>query len=138
MQLAVLLPGLLHGRASSGDEALDDPIGVPDAVVCPVPGRDNALDGGAGADRLTGNAGNDTFVFHAGEADGDVVVDFAGNGAGAGDSFEFIGFGTTAQGATFTSLGGNTWQIHSGLDAHNETIALSNGASIHATDFVFV
>src|SRR5262249_1722723 len=41
----------------------------------------NKLNGGAGADSLTGNAGNDTFVFHAAQANGDVVVDFAGAGA---------------------------------------------------------
>ena len=34
--------------------------------------------------RLTGNAGNDTFVFSFGQANGDTVVDFAGNGAAAG------------------------------------------------------
>ena len=33
---------------------------------------DNTLNGGAGADRLTGGLGNDTFVFNAGQANGDV------------------------------------------------------------------
>ena len=46
----------------------------------------NTLDGQGGADILTGNAGNDTFVFNVGQANGDTVVDFAGNGAAAGDS----------------------------------------------------
>jgi hypothetical protein len=55
-----------------------------------------------------------------------------------GHTLIFSGFGTTAQGATFTSLGGNTWQIHSGLDTHNETITLSNGASIDTSHFLFV
>ena len=54
---------------------------------------DNTLDGGAAADVLTGNAGNDTFVFHAGQASGDTVVDFVGNGAAVGDSLSFVGFG---------------------------------------------
>ena len=45
----------------------------------------NTLDGQGGADILTGNAGDDTFVFNVGQANGDTVVDFAGNGAGAGD-----------------------------------------------------
>jgi Ca2+-binding RTX toxin-like protein len=98
----------------------------------------NRLDGGAGADQLTGNAGNDVFAFQTGQASGDVVVDFIGNGAAAGDSFQFIGFGTAAEGATFTQIGAsNQWQIHSGLDAHNETITLSNGATVHASDFLF-
>ena len=98
----------------------------------------NRLDGGAGADQLTGNTGNDVFAFQTGQASGDVVVDFIGNGAAAGDSFQFIGFGTAAEGATFTQIGAsNQWQIHSGLDAHNETITLSNGATVHASDFLF-
>ena len=98
----------------------------------------NTLDGGAGADVLTGNAGNDTFVFHAGQANGDTIVDFIGNGAAAGDSLQFAGFGTAAQGATFTQIGAsNQWQIHSGLDGHNEIVSFSNGAVIDPSDFLF-
>src|SRR4029077_3340432 len=62
----------------------------------------NILDGGAGTDALTGERGNDTFVFRAGQANNDTVVDFIGNGAAAGDALQFIGFGTAQQGATFT------------------------------------
>jgi Ca2+-binding RTX toxin-like protein len=99
----------------------------------------NTLDGQGDADTLTGNAGNDTFVFNAGQANGDTVVDFAGNGAAAGDSLEFVGFGTAVQGATFTQVGAtNQWQIHSGLDAHNEVITLMNGALIDPSDVLFV
>jgi Ca2+-binding RTX toxin-like protein len=99
---------------------------------------DNTLNGGAGADALTGNAGNDTFVFHAGQANGDTVIDFVGNGAAVGDSLSFVGFGTATQGATFTQVGAtNQWQIHSGLDQHNEIITFSNGAAIDPNDFVF-
>jgi len=98
---------------------------------------DNTLNGGAGADRLTGGAGNDTFVFTAGQAGGDIVLDFAGLGAGTGDALQFVGFGTVAQGATFTQIGvTNQWQIHSGLDAHDEIITL-NSVTVHPSDFVF-
>jgi Ca2+-binding RTX toxin-like protein len=98
---------------------------------------DNTLNGGAGADRLTGGAGNDTFVFNFGQANGDTIIDFAGNGAGAGDSLNFVGFGT-AQGATFTQIGAtNQWTIHSGLGGPDEIITLSNGATIDPTDFLF-
>ena len=45
-----------------------------------------SLDGGAGADMLTGNAGNDAFLFNVGQGDGDMIVDFTGNGAAAGNS----------------------------------------------------
>ena len=44
----------------------------------------NTLNGGAAADFLQGNAGNDTFVFNAGQANGDMVADFAGNAGAAG------------------------------------------------------
>ena len=100
---------------------------------------DNNLDGRAGQDFLTGNGGNDTFEFRSGEAGGDVIEDFAGNGASVGDNFLFIGYGTAAQGATFTEVGAtNQWQIYSGLDGHNEVIALQNNASVHASDYLFV
>jgi hypothetical protein len=91
-----------------------------------------------GANTLAGSAGNDTFVFMSGQATGATVADFDELGAALGDTLIFSGFGTAALGASFTSLGNDQWQIHSGLDAHNETITLSNGASIHATDFLFV
>ena len=87
-----------------------------------------------------GNTGNDAFVFHAGEANGDAIADFAGNGSGVGDSLQFVGFGTAAQGATFTQVGSTSqWQIHSGLDSHNELITLvnSNSATVHVTDYTF-
>jgi Ca2+-binding RTX toxin-like protein len=99
----------------------------------------NTLDGGAGADVLTGGAGNDTFVFHAGQANNDTVVDFIGNGAAAGDALQFAGFGTAAQGTSFTQIGAsNQWQIHSGLDGHNEIVTFSNAAAIHPSDFLFL
>ena len=43
---------------------------------------DNTLNGGAGADVLTGNTGKDIFMFNADQANGDIVVDFDGQGAG--------------------------------------------------------
>jgi hypothetical protein len=86
-----------------------------------------------------GDTGNDTFLFTAGQANGDTVVDFAGNGAAAGDSFTFAGFGTAAQGATFTQIiAPNQWVIHSGLGGADETITLLNGASVDASDVLFV
>ena len=45
----------------------------------------------------------------------------------------------TTGGATFTQIGAsNQWQIHSGLDAHNEIITLLGGATVHLTDYLFV
>jgi Ca2+-binding RTX toxin-like protein len=97
-------------------------------------GANDRLDGGAGLDVLNGGADNDTFVFQAGQADGDVVVDFDGQGALAGDSLSFVGFGA----GSFTQVGAtNQWQITSAIDAHVETITFLNGASIDPTDLLF-
>jgi len=97
---------------------------------------DNVLDGGAGADTLGGGGGNDTFVFHAGEADGDTIADFSGNGPAAGDSLEFHGYGTT--GASFVQLDATHWQINSSNGLIHDVITISNGASIDPSDYHFV
>ncbi len=89
-----------------------------------------------GANTLVGDDGNDIFVFFAGSANGATVADFDRS---EGDVLVFSGFGTEAQGATFSQIGTtDQWQIHSGLDAHNETITLSNHAALQAGDFFFV
>jgi Ca2+-binding RTX toxin-like protein len=96
---------------------------------------DNRLDGQGNADTLTGNAGNDTFVFIIGQANGDAVVDFAGNGAAAGDSLQFVGYGT---GATFTQNDATHWQVNYNGGTSHEIITFSNGAPIDASDFNFI
>jgi trimeric autotransporter adhesin len=95
----------------------------------------NTLDGQGGADILTGNAGNDTFVFHVGQANGDTVVDFAGNGAAAGDSLQFVGYGA---GASFTNIDATHWQVNYNGGASHDVLTFSNAAPIDATDFLFV
>ena len=95
----------------------------------------NTLDGQGGADVLTGNAGNDTFVFNVGQANGDTVVDFAGNGAAAGDSLHFVGYGP---GASFTNIDATHWQVNFNGGASHEVITFSNGAAIDASDFLFL
>jgi Ca2+-binding RTX toxin-like protein len=96
---------------------------------------DNQIDGGAGADMLTGNAGNDIFVFHMGEGNGDMVADFAGNGATAGDSLQFVGYGA---GATFTNIDATRWQVNFNGGLSHEVITFMNGAPIDPTDVVFM
>ena len=98
----------------------------------------NVLDGGLGLDALTGGSGNDTFVFHRGEANGDTVVDFNGNGAAAGDQFQLSGYGTAAQGATLTNVDATHWSINSADGLVHDIIALSNGAGVHSSDYLFV
>jgi Ca2+-binding RTX toxin-like protein len=96
------------------------------------------LDGGRGVDSLTGGAGNDTFVFRKGEAGGDTVVDFNGNGAAAGDQLQLVGYGTTAQGATLTPVDATHWSINSADGLTHDIITLSNAASLHPSDYLFV
>jgi Ca2+-binding RTX toxin-like protein len=92
-----------------------------------------------GANTLIGGDGNDTFVFLADNANGATVADFNRDQVSEWDFLVFSGFGTEAQGATISQIGStDQWQIHSGLDGHNETITFSNQAALHAWDFVFV
>jgi Ca2+-binding RTX toxin-like protein len=104
-------------------------------------GGNDTINGRGGIDFLNGGAGNDTFVFAASPtAAGTVIGDFAGNGGAVGDSLEFHGFGLATDGATLTYLSGNQWQVHSGLDAHNEIITLTGttAASVDPTDYHFL
>lgn len=95
------------------------------------------LEGGAGVDGLRGDAGNDQFIFRAGEATGDRIFDFAGNGAAAGDNLLFIGYGSAAAGATFVQIDATHWQINSADGLIHDIITIVNGASIDATDYIF-
>jgi Ca2+-binding RTX toxin-like protein len=94
----------------------------------------NILDGGGGTDLLTGGAGNDTFLFRPGEGNGDIIVDFDGQGAAPGDALLFLGFGP---GATFTNINASQWQVNYGGSSH-DIIAFFGGVAIDPTDFAFV
>jgi serralysin len=94
----------------------------------------NRIAGGGGADTLTGLGGNDTFVFNIGQATGDTVVDFVGNGVLDGDALRFVGYGA---GATFTQNDATHWQVNYNGGTSHEVITFMNGASIHASDYVF-
>ena len=94
----------------------------------------NVLDGGAAGDLLGGGAGNDIFVFRPGEANGDVVTDFVGNGPGAGDALQFIGYGA----ATFENIDPTHWQVVYNGGASADVITFLNSPVIHPTDFTFI
>ena len=95
----------------------------------------NSIEGRGGSDFMIGGGGNDTFVFNAGDANGDVIADFDGNGAGAGDQLLFVGYGP---GATFTMIDATHWQINYNGGASHDIITFSNAAAIHASDFLFI
>ena len=84
------------------------------------------------------SAANDTFVFQADQAQGDTVFEFEGNGDAAGDVLYFTGYGTAAEGATFTQQTATDWLITSADGLISETITLVGAPSIDASDFVFV
>ncbi|MEQ1709548.1 MAG: hypothetical protein ABL864_14580, partial [Terricaulis sp.] len=98
---------------------------------------DDTLIGASGVDQLNGGDGDDTFVFRAGQANGDVVIDFSGNGAGAGDMFLFEGYGTVALGAAFTQIDATHWRVTSDDGLFVETITVANGNGVDPSDYIF-
>jgi Ca2+-binding RTX toxin-like protein len=95
----------------------------------------NLIDGGAGTDMLRGWLGDDAFMFYAGQADGDTVGDFAGNGTAAGDCLVLVGYGP---GATFTNIDMTHWQVNYNGGTSHDVITFSNAASIDASDVIFM
>jgi Ca2+-binding RTX toxin-like protein len=96
-------------------------------------GGNDRLDGGAQSDVLIGGAGNDVFVFRKGEANGDVILDFDGNGAAAGDTIVLEGY---AAGTTFTRIGStDVWRIN---DHGSIELVTIHGDVVHPTDYSFV
>lgn len=91
------------------------------------------LNGGAGADDLTGGAGFDVFIFRKGEANGDEIFDFDGNGNGAGDSIRLEGY---AAGTTFTKVSGDTWKIND--HGFIEFVTIHAAEPIKTSDWVIV
>ncbi|TCP36092.1 calcium-binding protein [Sphingomonas sp. BK235] len=98
----------LVGSGNKGNNVLSG--GAGNDVLLGQAGNDT-LNGGAGSDQLWGGSGKDTFVFRAGEAQGDHVFDFA-----KGDKLVFQGFGS---GAYVTRVGAEL-SIHD--DGKVETI----------------
>jgi Ca2+-binding RTX toxin-like protein len=99
---------------------------------------DNVLDGHGGADVLSGLGGHDTFVFKAGQAQGDTVYEFDGSGPAGGDLLRFEGFGTLAEGASFVQQSADTWLISSADGTVQESITVFALTPIDAGDVLFV
>lgn len=71
------------------------------------------LDGGAGQDILSGGSQGDVFIFRKGEANGDHVLDFKGQGSG-GDEIHLFGY---TAGTTFTRVGNGNSDLYK-IDDH--------------------
>ncbi|MEY2883913.1 MAG: hypothetical protein RL490_1637 [Pseudomonadota bacterium] len=81
---------------------------------------------------LTGGARFDTFILSKAGANGDIISDFVGSGAAAGDVLRLTDGGA---GRTFTLLAPGVWQITDGVAG---TVALVNIAGpVHVTDYIF-
>jgi hypothetical protein len=91
------------------------------------------LNGGAGADDLTGGAGFDVFIFKKGEANGDEIFDFDGNGNAAGDSIRLEGY---AAGTSFTKVSGDVWKIND--HGFIEYITIHAAEPVKTSDWVVV
>jgi hypothetical protein len=92
------------------------------------------IDGGAGADILTGGAGGDKFYFQKGEANGDVVMDFKGQGAN-GDEIHLIGY---AAGTTFTRIGNGSSDLYQ-INDHGsiEYVTIHGPGHVSPSDVIF-
>jgi Ca2+-binding RTX toxin-like protein len=93
----------------------------------------DVLNGGAGADILKGNSGEDVFVFQKGEANGDTIIDFWGQGASIEDSIVLQGYGA---GTTLTRVGSGsslTYRIND--NGYIEVITVHATGQIHTTDW---
>ena len=129
---------LVEGNIFYGGSGSNNIVGNANANTIYGNGGNDTMNGGAGADLLYGGDGSDVFVFDAGEAGGDAILDFVGNGSGAGDRLVFQGFGTAAQGATFLQVNATTWEITSADGSRHELVTFTNAAPIDPTDFSFI
>ncbi len=132
------LTGTNGANSIVAGEGNDGLYGVAGADTLDGGAGNDKLDGGADSDSLTGGSGSDTFVFRAGQANGDIVVDFDGGGAGAGDVLQFQGYGSAAQGATLVQIDATHWQITSADGLTVDVITLSNGATLDPSDYIFI
>ncbi len=95
----------------------------------------DTLYGEAGADTLYGGADNDTFVFKRGDLMGDVLMDFDGRGALAGDTIQFIGYGP---GAFLTTSDGAHYTVRLADGTVSDIFTVASGVAIHGSDYLFV
>jgi hypothetical protein len=97
---------------------------------------EDVMDGGAGADMMAGGLGDDTYILRKGEVEGDVILDYFGQGATTGDSIVLQGYGV---GTTFERIGGGsstTYQIND--NGFIETFTILATGQVHQSDVTFI
>lgn len=124
--------GNASANSITGTDMADRLYGLGGADTLTGGAGDDRLDGGAGADRLRGGAGNDQFVLARGEADGDAILDFTGNGANTGDTLLLTGWG---RGSALTATGGDDWLITDGVDGATAAIRITG--AVHPSDILW-
>lgn len=108
----------------TGNDLKNIITGNPDDNILDGGGNDDILRGGEGSDTLVGGAGADIFTFLVGEAQGDTILDFNGNGKGYGDVLQLVGFGENTR---IEKVSGNLYQILD--DGIVETITIIGSVS---------
>jgi hypothetical protein len=119
------------GETITGTSGNDVLVGTDDSDTISGLAGNDTINGAGGADILSGGRGHDLFVLDAGEADGDLILDFRSNGQSS-DHLEFSGYGQ----GTFTQVDPTHWAIgYEGNSAPAEVIQL---ADVSPSDFHFV
>jgi len=113
----------IDGTGNAGDNVL---IGNAAANTLNGGNGNDVLNGGAGADTLFGGWGSDQFVFRAGQANGDRIMDFENV-----DRISFEGYGAGVS-ATFT---GNTLTVH--YAGGTETISFAGNVKVSSAQWSF-
>jgi serralysin len=92
------------------------------------------LFGGGGADTLTGGAGSDEFVMVRGDANGDVITDFARSGVNGTDHITLSGY---AAGAVLVHGAGTAYSVQVG-GVTVDSFTVNGVAVLTAADYAFV
>ena len=115
---------------TSGNDVLVGTAG--NDTISGLAGND-MINGAGGADTLSGGRGHDLFVLHAGEADGDLILDFHNTGRSS-DHLEFSGFGQ----GTLTQIDTTHWAIGYENNSHAPEVIEILGASVGLNDYHFI
>ncbi|WP_207485263.1 choice-of-anchor Q domain-containing protein [Arenibaculum pallidiluteum] len=117
-----LIVKINYGATATGNSA--------DNIITGGTGND-VINGGGGRDKTIGGGGYDTFVLRKGQAHGDLITDFNGNGDQAGDVLRLEGYGTGAK----LVHAGDVWTIQ--YSGGQETFEIDGVTSLHGTDVLY-